>query len=261
MNPWQLAQQLKHELATVAWEDGSAQVVFGPRSVNVYAGRPSDDELPVAFPFAMVTIDAGIPDADEPSLIRQTFSVVIAVETAGDPLGEFAVIGSARADLGKSAGAGIGEVSERVRSAIQKLSAFDGASILASGSGASALETLGRGRQVAIESYALEALCTSQVFYASPQQVRQASAAVLRWRGDHCSPRFDFLRYRVGWVTGQDPAASPDDATIVYTGTATECATTIVGNRTYSVWADYDPRDTGNVAATSESIVGSYVAT
>lgn len=261
MNAWQLAQQLKHELQTVTWPGGSQEVVFGGRGVVIYAGAIVDEELPPGFPAALITIDAGVPDPDEPSLIRQAFSVAAIVETAGDPLGEHAVIGSARADIGKSVGAGIGEVSERVRSAVQSLSGFDGAAVVVSGRGTAAPSTVGRGRHVAVETFGLEALCTSQAHYAAPQEFRRTSHKVLRWRGDHCSSRFDFLRFRVGWVAGSTPADDPADATIVYTGTATECASTITGNRAYTIWADYDPRGTGSAAEFSEVVVGSYLRT
>lgn len=260
MNPFQLAQQLKHMLQTVAWDDGSGEVVFGTQGVFVAAGDVQEDSIPPAFPFALVTIDNGTPDPDEPSLIRQTFSIAIAVEVSGDPIGEHSVIGSSRSDLGKSVGAGIAEVAERVRFAVQKIATIDGAPIVVSGSGVSAPKPVGRGRHVAMESYTLDALCTSQPVYSAPQHVSRFGEA-LRWDGTLCSPRFDFLRYRVAWKAGATAPASPADGTVVYTGTAQECALTFAGNRTYAVFADYDPRGNGSVAASSAAVVGSYVRT
>ena len=260
MNAGQLAQQLKHELATITWPGGS--VVLGPRSVFVYAGAvPSDEEMPPAFPFAAVSIGSSTSDDAQPDLITQTFSVGICVEVAGDPLGEFAVIGSSRANLGKSAGAGVTEVSERARAAINRLTIFDGASIVVSGTGTTAVSSPIRGRHVAAEELSVQALCSAAPYYAAPQQTRR-SGNIVSWIGPHCSNRFDFLRYRFGYVTGTVPATSPAGLTsVIYTGTAREAAATIVPGRIYQVFADYDPRGTGSPAASSEPLVGSYITT
>lgn len=258
MNPWQMAQQLRHELRAVTWPSGGS-TVFGTSGVFVFAGQPSEDALPSAFPFALVTIDSGAADPDEPSLIRQSFAIAVAVECAGDPLGEFAVIGGGRPAAGNSAGAGLAEVAERVRYAVQKLTGADGAGLVVSSTGIGAPTTIGRGRHLTIESFALEALCTSQEHYAAPQEMSR-NANILRWNGARCSPRFDFLRYRVGWVAGATPASAPSGTTIVYTGTAQECAVTVTPGRVYQVFADYVPRGGATVAASSEAIVGSYVA-
>ena len=262
MNAWQLAQQLKHTLATLAWPGGAGAVVFGPRSVFVYAGsEPDPGDVPPAFPFAAVTIDAGTPDPDEPGLIERRFVVVVAAEAAGDPLGEHAIIGSSRVNVGRSAGAGVSEVAERVHTALRSLTGADGAAVVVSAAGVSAPRTLGDGRHVAFETLTLSAWCTAAPYYAAPEQFRRVGQ-VLSWRGAHCSARFDFLRYHVGYVTGSTPAASPEDfAATVYTGTALEAAATIVAGRTYSVFAEYDPRGVETAAAYSQATVGTWVAT
>ena len=42
MNPWQLAQQIKHKLELVAWPTAAAEAVFGTHgSVAVFAGLPT----------------------------------------------------------------------------------------------------------------------------------------------------------------------------------------------------------------------------
>lgn len=262
MNPWQLAQQLKHELATVRWEAGSADVVFGAQSVFVYAGAVSDEELPPGFPFALVTIDSGTPDVDDPELLLQTFSIAVAVEVAGDPLGEFAVIGGARADLGSSAGAGIAEVSERVRFALQRLTGADGASLVVSGSGIGAPRTVGDGRHLALEEYRVTALCTSQPVYTAPQQLRVAGN-IWTWKAPQATPRFDFLRFRLGFVDGSAPVSTPAELdSVLYTGTGLEAAVPTEAGRVYQIFADYDPRGTGSDGYSSEgTTAGAFVAT
>ena len=66
MNSWQLAQQIRHELQLVSWEQGSADPVFGSRGVLVYAGALSEEQHPPGFPFALVTVGSGSPDPDDP---------------------------------------------------------------------------------------------------------------------------------------------------------------------------------------------------
>lgn len=260
MNPWQLAQQLKHELAAVTWASGARDVVFGSRSVFVYAGAPpTDEQHPPGFPFALVTIGAGTPDADDPDLIEQTFSIVSAVEVAGDPLGEHSVIGSSRADFGRSAGAGIAEVAERVRFAVQNLTAYDGAAVVVSGSGTGAPTVLGRGRQIALDEFTVTALCTSSPRYTAPQQLTRFGET-FSWAGAWAVPRFDFQRFTFGYSTGLEPVASPADLeAVIYQGTNTEVAATANSGRIYQVFADYNGHGSQLAVASSAPEVGSYL--
>jgi len=259
VNPWQIAQQIKHELSTLTWDGGSGEVVFGPRSVFVYAGTAPDiEQHPPGFPFALITIDAGTPDPDDPDLIEQGLTIVTAVEVAGDPMGEFAVIGSSRPDLGKSTGAGVAEVAERVRYAIQRLTGYDGAAVVVSGSGTGAPQTLGDGRQIAFDQFNVTALCTSQPRYTAPQRFG-ITFQTMSWAGEWVTPRFDFLQFRVGYKAGTTPATSPDDCdAIIYTGSNTEYAEAVVAGRVYSVFADYNSRGGSAVEASSTADVGSY---
>lgn len=260
MNPWQMAQQIKHELANVVWTDGAGDVVFGPRHVFVYAGAPADNQHPPGFPFALVTIDAGTPDPDDPDVIDQTFSIATAVEVSGDAMGEHAVIGGARGDLGKSAGAGAAEVAERVRAAVQKLTGFDGAAAVVSGSGTGGTQTLGQGKHVAFDEFNVSALCTSQPRYHAPQELR-LSGETWSWVGSWCSSRFDFLQFRLGYKAGSLPSSVADCDGFVYTGTNTEYAAPSVAGRFYVVFADYSRRGGSAPDASSEPVLGSYLET
>lgn len=259
MNPNQMAQQLKHALATVEWPGGD--VVFGASSVLVYAGTITADQHPPAFPFALVTIGAGTPDRDDPELLEQSFSILTAVEAAGDPMGEHAIIGSARAAAGSSRGAGLAEVAERVRSAVQKLTTYTGGALIVSGSGAGAPSALGNGRHVAFDEFRVQALCTSQPFFTAPQRLRLVGDT-WSWRGSPCSDRFDFVQFRLGYVSGDTPAASIDDMEgFVYTGTATEHSAAPVPGRVYHLFADYRSRGAGTFDASSAPELGSYLRT
>lgn len=259
MNPWQLAQQIKHRLQALRWGAGSQGLVFGSRSVFVYGGSPDEKQLDPGFPFALITMDAGTPDADHPDLIEQQFTVVTCVEVAGDAMGEFAIIGSSRQDLGSSAGAGVAEVAERVRSTLQSMTGFDGASMIVSGQGVAAPQQIGEGRHVAYDSFGVTGMCSSQPHYAEPQQLNRQSL-VLSWVGQHCSSRFDFLRYRLTYRTGSTPQETSTGATTLYLGTATTYTATAVPAGVYTVHAEYDPRRAGTAAAASDgTLVGSFL--
>jgi hypothetical protein len=261
MNPWQMAQQLRFALQNVRWEDGAAEPVFGEHSVRLYTGAPAPDALPPGFPLAFVTLEEATADETHPGLLSQGFSVAVAVEVAGDAYGQNAVMGGARANLGRSAGAGVAEVSERVRAAIQDLDAYDGARIQVSGTGMSAPQMLEH-RHVVFDSFRVQVLCTSQPDYTAPQEFRLVGG-IARWRGEFCGNRFDFLQYRMGYKAGSTPAADPSELdSVLYTGTADEAVTgDPEPNRVYSVFADYDPRGTGSPALSSSALVGSWVAT
>lgn len=260
MNPWQLAQQLKHELGQVAWTTGARDVVFGPRSVFVYAGAtPTDEQHPPGFPFALVTIGAGTPDADDPDLIEQTFSIVSAVEVAGDPLGEHAVIGGSRSSYGKSAGAGIAEVAERVRFAVQKLTAYDGAAVVVSGAGTGAPSVLGRGRQLALDEFTVTALCTSAPRYTAPQELT-LTGETWSWSGAWTSPRFDFVDYVLGYTTATEPVSDPSQLqAVIYTGTNLETPGGAAAGRIYQVFARYNGHGGPVAVEFSPPELGSYV--
>lgn len=249
MNPRQMALQIRHELRNLIWESGS--LVFGDRGAFVFAGTPDEEQLPAGFPFCLVSIDGGTPDEDHPELIEQGFTLLTVANVAGDPLGEFAVIGGARADLGKSAGAGVAELAERVRSAVQNLLGIDGAKIMLTATTTGTPIPLGRGKHLAIDELGLTALCTSQPHYSAPQQVAVAGSA-WTWEGDQCGDRFDFVQYRIGYVAGSTPPETPDDAdAIVFTGTAPSATHAPSGGRAYAVFADYNSRGQSSVEGSS----------
>lgn len=252
-----MAQQIKHLLQAATWSGGSA--VFGARgSVAVYAGTPTDDHIPAGFPWALVGIDSADIDPDQPSVIVQGFSVMCAAEVAGDRLGEYALIGGAAADLGKSAGRGVGEVAERVRATLQSLTGADGATVILSGTSAGTPAVLGRGRHLALDELRLTAVCTSAPHYSAPQRLRVTDGTWL-WEGAHCSGRFDFLRYRLVEKVGSTPSTSPSDGTVVYTGTAATADYAATSGRVYTCFADYNARGGATVDASSSAAVGSYV--
>lgn len=257
MNPWQMAQQIKHLLEQAAWSSGTEGLVFGAQgSVVVWAGAPTE-QVPPGFPFALVGIDAGAMDPDEPSLISQGFSITIGQVVAGDRLGEFALIGGAAPDLGSSAGRGVLELAERVSDAIQSLTGADGAQILVSGISTAPPSPLGTGdrRHLAIAELTLTGVCTSQEHYTAPQQIAH-NGTVWSWVGTQCSSRYDFVTYRLVRKAGTSAPTSPSDGTVVYTGTTASFTGAATAGNTYAAFADYGSR--GTTAASSEPERGSY---
>ncbi len=259
MNPWQLAQQIQEELKTVLWTGGSADFVFGARGVFVTTALLNDENLPAGFPFAIVSIDGAVADTDHPEFLTQEFTVMTAVEVAGDPLGQHAVIGGAVADLGKSVGRGVAEVSERTRSAVQNLLGVDGAKIQISATSIGTPQALGNGLHIVQEETTLSALCTSQLHYSFPQELVR-SGTTWTWEGAHCSDRWDFRQYTLGYVAGSTPAATlADITTTVYTGTAATTTHSVVASKAYSVFAEYNARGGASASSTEGSSAGNEV--
>lgn len=243
MNPNQLAQQLKHEILRLTWP--SSEHVFGPATVAVVADAPpTEEQYPPAFPFAFIRIDSGIPDADHPDLITQDFSIMVAAEVAGDPLGEFAVVGGPILPGAPHANRGVAEVEERVRFAVEDLNTTLGVAIQVSATATGGTGLGGRARHVARSEFTVSAVCTSAPFYVPPQRFRLVGS-VWSWSGEHCQRRFDFVNFRLVYKLGSLPQ-DPFDGTTVYEGIEASATHNRVDGAHYVVFAQYDSRG-GNV--------------
>lgn len=260
MNTWQMAQQIQAALQAVTWGVGSDEVVFGTHGVFVFAGSPTEEQIPPDCPWCLVGIEPGENDDDAPDFLLQRFNLLYASEVAGDPLGEQAIMGGAAPDLGKSAGRGVAEVAARVFAAVGDLTGADGAKVLVSASSTGAPAPIGRGRHLVLGERTLECYCTEALAYAAPQVVRRTGAN-LAWEGSHCAARFDFLRYRVVQKAGTNPSSDPTDGTVVYTGTAAAAVGIVSAGNTYTVFADYSARGQAGpvVEGSSDPEVGAYV--
>lgn len=262
MNPGQMALQLRHLLRAVAWPTGDADPVFGQRGVAVFAGTPSEEQMPPAFPWCMVILGQGSHDTDDPDLIEQSYTILVAADVTGDPLGEFAVIGGASRNLGRSVGRGVLELAERARSAVERLTGVDGAPIQVSASSTASPVALGRGRHLAMHEFTVTALVTSALDYSAPQFIAHSDTTnAWTWDGEHCSNRFDFMQYRLVRKDGDSPSSTPEDGTTLYTGTAAEYVGALQPGNTYTAFADYDGRGRGSVEGSSQPEVGSYLVT
>jgi hypothetical protein len=259
VNPTQLAQQIRHKLQSVAWPSGGS-VVFGANGVRVFAGDPSEDQIPPQRPFALIGIGPSTADPDDPDILEQSFTAIVVAEVAGDSTGEFALIGGAVADMSKSAGKGVAEIAERVRSVIQSLTGVDGARILISATSSGGTQAVGANRHLAMQEMTFSAMCTAQPYYTAPQRIRYSPDDTLwQWAGVQCSSRFDFWRYRLVEKDGSAPSTSPSDGTVVYTGTAASAEYEAEAGNVYTVFADYDARGRGAVEGSSALERGSYL--
>lgn len=258
MNAWQMAQQIKHVLQQVRWPIGSQGLVFGTRgSVAVFAGSPTEEQIPPGFPWALVGIDSADVDEDDPGLITQRFALIVAAEVAGDRLGEHAIIGGPARNLGRSAGRGVGEVMERVRFAVEDLNGADGAKIQLSSSSMGAPTAIGNGRHMVLAELGLTAVCTSAADYSAPQQLLW-DLGRWTWLGDHCSLRYDFKQFRLVRKTGEEPSRDADDGDLLYTGTDPFWEGQQSAGSTYTVFADYCSRANADIEGSSGPEVGSY---
>lgn len=242
MNARQMAQQIRHVLATMTWPESPNALVFGARLSFVVAGPPTEDELPGAFPFVLVNATGGGSDPDDPNLSEEEFSVLTVTDVSGGRMGEQSVVGGAKSTLGTSANRGVLELDERVRAALQDLRGIDGAALQLSATGPGSTVQLGRGRHLAIGESNFTGWVTGAPSYTHPTRLAVAGST-WTWKGDQCSNRFDFIQYRLGFVAGAIPAQSPSDLdTTIYTGTAPTASVLPVTGKAYSVFAEYGSR-------------------
>lgn len=257
MNPGQLARQIRFALQNLEWSQGAR--VFGPEDLVVFAGdTPPASAIPTRMPCVLIGIGTREHDQDHPEWIQQTFQVLTLQLAFGDRFGESVVLGSNRADLANSAGAGLEEIGSKVRDGLQDLTGADGASVLITATSNTASAVMENGRHVAYERLEFQAACTSQELYAVPQNLVQ-NGSVWSWTGSHCSTRYDFVQFHLGYVTGSEPAAAYSDLEgIIYSGTAPTVDVAAPSGRTYSVFAEYNPRGDGARAHSRGDILGAF---
>lgn len=267
MNPIQFAQQIKFELERMLWpaapvpgpiQVAAGKAVFGTHgSVAVFAGSPTPEQIPPGLPMALVQIEGGDMDAEDPEIIMQRFAVVVGAEVAGDRMGEHAIIGGAARDLNRSAGRGTGEIMARVRAAVGSLTGADGCRVLLASTGTGEVQPMGNGRHIALERLELSAYCTSEPSFVAPQRLRRGFLQ-WEWDGEHCSSRFDFLRYRLVRRSGQQPSRTPTDGSTVYLGTEPRWTGGGSSGSTYTIFAEFNSRGGELAEGHSEPEVGSF---
>lgn len=262
MNPFQLVQQIRGELATAVWPGGGAGAfVFGARNAIIHAAGslPNPDNHRIDFPFVLVSLGDSTSDPEDPDLLTQNVNVVVAAEVAGNRFGEFALIGGARPSTTDSRNAGVLELAPQVLRVIGDSTALAGTRIQLSAQSTVSPGMFGGNASVALQELRFQAICTQQAFYPEPQQL-EVSGATWTWEGDESDARIDFLGFVLGYVAGSTPASSVASVTPVYTGTAQTTSHTPVAGRAYSIFATYGTR--GVIEGSSDgSLVGTFVTT
>lgn len=252
MNAGQMAQQIKQTLETTTWPESPNDVVFGSRMVYIIAGLPTEDDLPGGFPFALINIGVGTNDPDDTNILEQSFGVLVVSDAPGGQMGEHALIGGAKSTLGTSANRGALELNGRVLAALKDLRGVDGAALQLSATSAGAPSKTGNGRHMVIGESSFTGWVTAEPSYTHPTRLALASG-VWTWTGGQCSARFDFIRYRLGYVAGTTPAQTPDDMdAIVYTGTDPTVTVPAVAGKAYSIFADYGSRGGAAIEGSSD---------
>lgn len=260
MNVQQLVGQIRHRLQTLRWPTGGQGLVFGADNVRAYTGVVSQKAIPSAMPIALVVPGSDTSDDEEPALVTQQIDVALGADVTGDRLGEFAVLGGPRPDIGESDGASILELRGAVADLLRSMTGADGAPIVVSQSSGAAPFLQDDRRQQVFCTVSVSAVCTTFPTYAAPRNAT-LEGGILRWDPSLCAGRYDFWRFVAGYVAGSSPVASADDLDVVdYSGPNRECAVSFAPGRTFQVFAQYDGRATGTRReGESDALPGTYV--
>jgi hypothetical protein len=250
--------QIRSLLAQARWPTGDKALVFGGSNrVQVFAGVPTEDQVPQVTPWAMVGILDAAADEEHPDLLDQQFAVVVGADVHGDQSGQQALVGGPAPSIGRSGGRGVSELCAIVRDAAGTLSGHDGVRLVGQESASTPLRQIAPGRSLALAEISIRCLCTAMPFYTAPQRLRYQTDRWL-WDGEACSRRFDFAGYRLVRKQGTSPSASPSDGTVVYSGTQPMFVGTQSSGQVYTVFAVYDSRGGGTIEGSSSPERGSF---
>lgn len=261
MNVQQMALQLQSTIQAATWGVSDDEVVFGSQKgiVAVYADAPTEEQFPPAFPCCLIVIGEGECDDDHPSLIDQSFRLVMGASSTGSPLGSHALIGGPAASLGKSRNRGAVELLSRVRDAVGQIDGSNGASLQVASRSFSAPFLVGALRHVAFAQLTVRAKCTEDLYYAAPQQMAEPVSGTFTWDGQHCLDRFDFYEFELMSKSGSN-STSTSDGTSLWTGTALTANPALTSGLYYTIFAKYDDRGAAaNNDGESAAVIGTYV--
>lgn len=123
LNARQFAQRVQVLLQGATWPTGSMDEVFGAVSISVGATDKALAEL--RTPIVLITPEDATADDEHPDLITQSFALTLIVMVEGDELGEQALVGGPRPELGSSSGRGLLEVEEELLRTVEFLDRTD----------------------------------------------------------------------------------------------------------------------------------------
>lgn len=251
MNVWQTCLELRARLQALRWPYGSKGLVFG-RQVYVLKDTPNQDELPGAWPFAMIFPGPGSADQDDRRLEERSITVVVGQMQEGDSLGEQIVTGGPRvnSDIGISEGRSPMEIAAEVKRLVGEMESDDGFSIQYSHDGTQQMAAVGDVAHLGLLPIRFRAICTSELHLQSPQNVEE-SGGTATWLG--VDQRWGFVTYMVS-----DAPVSPEDtAPGSEIGRTTGTSLPVPGRPVY-VYAGYSLTGGAAVDLWSPDVVGSW---
>lgn len=229
-SPWQTVRALRHILATERWPDGSAAEVLGSGATFITAAI---DKAPDRIPFALLNLGQQTADDDDPGLLSQDFTLVLAVGVHGHDLGEHNLIGGPSSEVdrwGFSTNRGLLEVERVLLSAVQRLNGADGAPIEVRYGSAAAPVEMDRDRTVVVRTYTLTALCTREDEFPAPRNMVATGGSgqiALTW--DLPPSRFDLKRIKLRYASGATAPATHSAGTPATLSSALAVSKTITG--------------------------------
>ena len=174
MTPWQLGQAIQANLRARDWEGNVAyQNVFSRGSTRISPIVAERLLSLKSFPLCLIGIGNATHDPQTPTLLDQTFDVVIVTGIPGDEMGENAVIGGGRpapvapltSSQGQSGGRGITEVEEEFWAVVALMSQDTGIQIQGNAVSAAVVQEVAGLGFVVSRQYSIRATCTTMRTY------------------------------------------------------------------------------------------------
>ena len=239
-----MIRQIREVLKDATWPDGNTEKVFG--AVIATQGIEGDRVPQLRFPFVLVGIGSSSADDDEPEdLETLDVTVKIVQRVQADQHGETALIGGARSGgQGSSAGRGVLELAEQVRSELGILQRKNGVRLqLISRNSAQAVST--EGLYYITQALTFEAWITSDRTYEAATRFTATDAtggdASLAWTLP--PDRFDRVGVVLRRASGSTPPSSATAGTGVTLASATATSVTDspgAGTFSYALFGSYD---------------------
>jgi len=145
VNLRQAVKQLQYLLQSRYWDDDNTNdLVFGSSGVRITTGLSADQAMGLRLPFALIKVQDGSSDDEDPQLSTETIEIAIAARGAQDQYGESAVVGSSRTSGdGNSQGRGILEVERELLSVLRNLDGTQGIAVAGVSKSQLAVEDVG----------------------------------------------------------------------------------------------------------------------
>lgn len=237
-SPRQALLQAKHLIQTAAWADGATEPVVGT-STNIAAGLDESAALPKRLPFVLIGLGGHREDDEEPLLIEQDISVILAAAVGGHPFGEHAIVGGPGRQPGTSKGRGLVELQVPILTQLRNLYSVDNtvAKIVPGSSDGARWRS---GQYMAWRQYIVTVLCSVADEYPAPSELA-VSGNVLSWTLP--PPRFDLesiiLRYASGGTAPASATAGTGIALDADLSTSDDVSALGAGTYSFALFARY----------------------